>query len=105
MGSVLNLRPPHLYLGVYCFDSGGKEALVINDINLPTGNFSSELVVTRLDYSFSTNLFLKALIQYNSDFKQVASNIRFNFIHRPLSDFFLIYNEKRSTTGEVAERA
>ena len=76
-----------------------------DDINLPSGSFSTELVITRLDYSFSTNLFLKALIQYNSDLKQVDSNIRFNFIHRPLSDFFLIYNEKRSTTGEVAERA
>jgi hypothetical protein len=76
-----------------------------NEINLPSGNFSTELVITRLEYSFSTNLFLKGLIQYNSDFKQIDSNIRFNFIHRPLSDFFLIYNEKRSTTGEVAERA
>jgi len=76
-----------------------------NDINLPSGNFSTELVITRLEYAFSNNLFLKALIQYNSDLKQVDSNLRFNFIHRPLSDFFLIYNEKRSTTGEVAERA
>jgi hypothetical protein len=76
-----------------------------NDINLPSGNFSTELVITRLEYSFSNNLFLKGLVQYNSDFKQVDSNIRFNFIHRPLSDFFLIYNEKRSTTGEVVERA
>ncbi len=76
-----------------------------DDINLSSGSFSTELVITRLDYSFSNNLFLKALIQYNSDLKQVDSNIRFNFIHRPLSDFFLIYNEKRSTTGEVTERA
>jgi hypothetical protein len=76
-----------------------------DDINLSSGNFSTELVITRLDYSFSNNLFLKTLIQYNSDLKQVDSNIRFNFIHRPLSDFFLIYNEKRSTTGEVTERA
>ena len=76
-----------------------------NDIHLPSGNFSTELVITRLDYSFSTNLFLKALIQYNNDFKQFSSNIRFNFIHRPLSDFFLIYNERRSSTGEVVERA
>ena len=75
-----------------------------NDVNLPSGNFSTDLVITRVQYSFSNNLFLKGLIQYNSDMDQVSSNIRFNFIHRPLSDFFLIYNEKRSTSGEVFER-
>ena len=76
-----------------------------NDVRLPSGDFSTDLVITRLQYSFSTNLFLNGLIQYNSDLEEVGSNIRFNFIHRPLSDFFLIYNEKRSTTGEVSERA
>ncbi|MEE8349504.1 MAG: DUF5916 domain-containing protein [Acidobacteriota bacterium] len=76
-----------------------------NDVRLPSGDFTTDLVITRLQYSFSNNLFLKGLIQYNSDLDQVSSNIRFNFIHRPLSDFFLIYNEKRTTTGEVSERA
>ncbi len=50
-------------------------------------------------------MFLNALIQYNSDRKEIRSNIRFNLIHKPLSDFFLVYNERRSSTGEVAERA
>ena len=76
-----------------------------NDVNLPSGKFSTDLVITRLQYSFSNNLFLKGLIQYSSELDEVSSNIRFNFIHKPLSDFFLIYNEKRSTTGEVSERA
>ena len=50
-------------------------------------------------------MFLNALIQYNSDLKEISSNIRFNFIHKPLSDLFLVYNERRSSTGEVTERA
>jgi hypothetical protein len=50
-------------------------------------------------------MFLKGLIQYNSELDQVSSNIRFNFIHKPLSDYFLIYNERSSTIGEVFERA
>ena len=44
-------------------------------------------------------MFLKALIQYNSDRKLVTSNIRFNFIHHPLSDLFLVYNEQRDVSG------
>ena len=29
----------------------------------------------------------------------------FNLIYKPLSDLFLVYNERRTTTGEVQERA
>jgi hypothetical protein len=50
-------------------------------------------------------MFVNALIQYNSEFKEISSNLRFNLIHKPLSDFFVIYNERRSTNGEVKERA
>ena len=49
----------------------------------------------RVGYSFNPRMFLNALIQYNNDTRQVSSNIRFRFIHRPLSDLFLVYNEQR----------
>ncbi len=54
---------------------------------------------------FTTTTFLNALIQYNSTLQEVSSNIRFNWIYKPLSDFFLVYNERRASTGEVVERA
>ena len=51
-------------------------------------------------------MFLNALIQYNSDNKQWSSNVRFNIIHRPLSDIFVVYNERRdSLTGNLVDRA
>jgi hypothetical protein len=76
-----------------------------DDISLPSGDFTTNLVNTRLLYAFNTRTFLNALIQYNSTVGEIESNIRFNFIHRPLSDVFLVYNEVRDTTGEVQERA
>ena len=76
-----------------------------DDIRLPSGDFTTTLVTSRLRYSFSTTMFLNALIQYNSTIREISSNIRFNFIYKPLSDFFLVYNERRNTTGEVQERA
>jgi len=76
-----------------------------DDVRLPSGDFTTSLVTTRLRYSFTTTMFLNALIQYNSTLKEFSSNIRFNFIYKPLSDFFLVYNERRSSTGEVTERA
>ncbi|MDA2924918.1 carbohydrate binding family 9 domain-containing protein [Acidobacteria bacterium AH-259-L09] len=76
-----------------------------SDLSFPSRDFSTDLVQTRLAYSFSTNMFLNALIQYSSREGDIASNIRFNLIHKPLSDFFLVYNERRSPSGEVVDRA
>lgn len=77
-----------------------------NNIDLPQGKFNTNLLTTRFNYSFSTIMFLNALIQYNSDARQWTSNVRFNIIHRPLSDFFLVYNERRdSVTGNLLDRA
>jgi hypothetical protein len=74
-------------------------------VSLPSGDFDTDLVAARLSYSFNTATFLNALIQYDSTLHEISSNIRFNFIYKPLSDFFLVYNERRASTGEVRERA
>jgi hypothetical protein len=77
-----------------------------NDIDLPQGAFTTTLVSGRVNYFFNTKVFLNALLQYNSDARQWSSNVRFNVIHRPLSDIFLVYNERReSRTGELLDRA
>ncbi len=66
-----------------------------DDLKLSQGDVTTRLVNTRLDYSFNTQMFLSAFVQYNSERRQVSSNLRFNFIHRPLSDIFIVYNEER----------
>ena len=76
-----------------------------DDVTLPSGDFTTDLAGTRLLYSFTTKMFLNALIQYNGTLDEIESNIRFNWIYKPLSDLFLVYNERRSTTGGVVERA
>ncbi|MBI4483184.1 MAG: carbohydrate binding family 9 domain-containing protein [Acidobacteria bacterium] len=70
-----------------------------NDVRLLQGSFTTQVLGLRANYSFSTRMFLNALFQYNSDRRQVASNIRFNFIHHPLSDLFIVYNEQRDVSG------
>jgi len=81
-------------------------SIQINDIDLTDGAYVSKLVAGRFNYNFNTRMFLNALIQYSTDTGQVSSNIRFNFIHRPLSDIFLVYNERRfETTGDLIDRA
>jgi hypothetical protein len=79
--------------------------LQFNDIDLAGGEFVSKLVTSRLNYNFNTTMFVNALVQYNTDSRQVSSNLRFNLIHRPLSDFFLVYNERHDERIDRVDRA
>jgi len=74
-------------------------SLSTNDVDLPKGSFVTNLVTGRVNYSFSTRMFLNALLQYNTDARQWSANVRFHLIHRPLSDFYLVYNEQRDTVS------
>ena len=77
-----------------------------NVVSLPAGAFNTNLLTSRIIYSFSTKMFVNALVQYNTDARQWTSNVRFNIIHHPLSDFFFVYNEQRdSQTNEMLSRA
>lgn len=83
-----------------------QTTLTHNRFRLPEGDFDTNLLTSRVNYSFSTRLFVNALIQYNSDARQWTTNVRLNFIHRPLSDFFLVYNDQReSRNGGFVNRA
>jgi hypothetical protein len=77
-----------------------------NVIALQSGEYTTDLLSSRINYSFSTRMFVNALLQYNTDADQWTSNIRFNVIHRPLSDFFLVYNDRRDrVSGALIDRA
>jgi RluA family pseudouridine synthase len=96
-GSQRNVQASVLYRPTFrmVFDLG----LQVTDISLdlPKAEFTTTLVNLRTGYSFSTNMFLDTLVQYRNDVKQFSANVRFNLIHRPLSDFFIVYNESQFT--------
>jgi hypothetical protein len=78
----------------------------INDIELASGAFVTHLVTGRVNYYFSTKVFVNALVQYNTDTNQWSSNVRLDIIHRPLSDIYLVYNERHdSRSGALISRA
>lgn len=66
-----------------------------NAIRLPDGRFVGELVGLRFDWSFTPRMFLNAFVQHNSETDTWLSNVRFNLIHRPLSDIYVVWNETR----------
>ena len=88
---------------------GGKLTAYVgwsrNDIVLPEGAFVADLLTSRVTYTFTTSMFLNALIQYNNVTEDWSSNIRFNLIHRPLSDFFIVLNDRRDPMGNRLDRA
>ncbi|MBY0493249.1 MAG: hypothetical protein K2Y23_03435 [Cyanobacteria bacterium] len=77
------------------FDLGLQVTKISLDI--PRADFTITLVNLPTGYSFSSNMFLDTLVQYRNDVKQFSANVRFNLIHRPLSDFFVVYNESQFT--------
>lgn len=75
-------------------------------VDLPAGAFNTTLLTSRVNVNFSTRMFLNSLLQYNTDAQQWSANVRFNLLHRPLSDFFLVYNEQRdSRSGLLMTRS
>lgn len=67
----------------------------LNYISLPEGYDSAFLaqIGPRIDVTFSKNLFLTALFQYNNQTDNINLNTRFQWRFQPVSDFFLVYTD------------
>lgn len=72
-----------------------------NDLNLGGTAVAADVFGGRIRYALSTELFTSAFVQYNALSEELVTNLRFNFIHAPLSDFFLVYSERRSVSDSV----
>lgn len=71
----------------------------ISRARLPGGSFTAHVVGLRLGWAFSTRLFARAYVQYNSLEQKWITNLRLNFIHRPGSDLFLVFNDDQGEEG------
>jgi len=79
----------------YRFRLTGGVQRTAGDLDFPNGKFVNSVWTARTNYSFTTNMFIDALSQYNPDSKLLNANVRFNLIHHPLSDLFVVYNDQR----------
>lgn len=69
-----------------------------NAITLPHARFTEGLAAIRVDSSISTRMFLNAFVQYNGRDDIWLTNVRFNFLHRPLSDIYIVWNDAQGAT-------
>ena len=68
-----------------------------NRVTLPEGSFDTNIFGSRISYSFSTDLFTKLFVQWNSDRNLVTTNFLVNYIYRPGSDFYFVFNQTYGT--------
>ncbi|RKU19543.1 hypothetical protein C6501_01295 [Candidatus Poribacteria bacterium] len=75
-----------------------------NRVNLPAGDFDANLFSGRLNYSFSTTLFAKLFAQWNTETDLVSTNFLINYIYRPGSDFYFVFNQTYNTNKTTKTR-
>jgi hypothetical protein len=69
----------------------------VNAVDLPAGSFTTTLIGSRVTYTMTPFMFTSALLQYNSDARNVSANVRLRWEYRPGSELFVVYNEERDT--------
>jgi hypothetical protein len=63
------------------------------DLPVPNGKFTANLMRLRLSYSFTPQVLLQLLTQYNEVSDTVSNNLRFSWLRSANSGLFLVYNE------------
>ena len=72
-----------------------------NRIDLPgQASTTADVYGTNLNVFFSTRLLTSAFVQYNEASQEMVTNVRFRWIHAPLSDLYLVLTERRDTQGD-----
>ncbi len=76
----------------------------LNRITFPNNKaFNANVFGGRVGYSFSTTLFTKLFAQWSSEKDAITTNFLINYIYRPGSDFYLVFNQNYDTRGGGAD--
>ena len=74
-----------------------EPSVSVNWIDTPLGSFRTDLVVSRVNYTFTPRMFFSGLIQYNSSTNTISNNLRLRWEYSPGSELFVVYTEDRDT--------
>jgi hypothetical protein len=96
-GRRLGMRSTLIFKNILRFRADVE--LSYDNVQLPYGAFDIRTLGCRIYYFLSTNLYIKAYLQWKDDKKAnegnriALSNILFRWIYRPGSDIYLVFNE------------
>lgn len=74
-----------------------------NDIDLPEGDFETDLGLLRLSYAFTPKIFVEGLVQYNNTTDQWSTNVRFGWRDAANTGLYVVYNGIEETGFSAAE--
>ena len=67
--------------------------------DLVEGEFTQELVGSRIRINVSPDLQLNTFVQYDNDSRSVGTNTRLRWTFDPFGEFFVVYNHNVSDFG------
>jgi hypothetical protein len=70
-----------------------------NAIDLPQGEFTTNLGTLRAAYNFTTSIYAQTLIQYNDRTNRWSTNIRFSWLNAAGTGLYLVYNDTEGMNG------
>ncbi|MEX2271045.1 MAG: DUF5916 domain-containing protein [Vicinamibacterales bacterium] len=68
-----------------------------NDVDLPLGTFVTNLLRSRVSYSFTPRMFVQSLAQYNDAARLWSLNARFAWLQNANTGLFIVYNDTQLT--------
>ena len=74
-----------------------------DEVTLAETEFDANAFGGRVSYSFSTTLFTKLFTQWSTDTDILSANFLLNYIYRPGSDIYLVFNQNYDTRDGGAE--
>jgi hypothetical protein len=95
----------HMRLGEHFFTEFSWSQ---NNVDLPQGDFVTRVGRWRLSWSFTPELVLEALLQYNNVDDYFSTNVRFSWLRKANTGLFVVYNDIKGYdrfTGEQPNRS
>ena len=74
---------------------------VHNSIKLPVGNFNTDLIGLRFNWSFNSKSFFQTLSQYNNLSKSFGHNFRLGLMSTSSTGFFVVFNTRHMTSSFI----
>ena len=74
-----------------------EPSYALNKVELPEGDFRTELGRLRTTYTISPRMYFSGLVQYDSRANSFSTNFRFRWEWAPGSELFVVYSDDRDT--------
>ncbi len=75
-----------------------------NDVDLSGGAFVTNLMSSRVSYSFTPRIYVQALLQYNDRANLWSSNVRFGWLNQANTGLFVVYNDTQGLADSTLMR-